>query len=431
MIRLFITKKKIFRKMGILSGVFLFGTTCILNGLVSANASSQSVLGIAKGGTNANTVKSAQKNLGLIDIVSSDSTDSNFPSSKAVYNFINYCIQNNGCTPYFLLAGSRGKISKCSTNKDCSISSSWTTAVQISGQSGDWMETAVSSSQFIVAGANGLISKCEKSSGCSTSSNWTPSSSISNAPSIWYGATYGNEQFIVVGTQNKISRCLDTVDCSQGSNWSAPITPPNSVANGYFYGVKHISNGNSGTFIATGNPGTISSCLDTLNCSLASNWTPVIQAPGLESSYLHKSSKVNNSIFSVGGAGKIAHCLLSTDCSIASNWLGVSISGQSSYWIEIVTNNTTALASGNGGLISTCSIATGCSQSSNWSSAVQAQGMGEIRGSTTFKNQFLVSGASGLISICKGNNGCSKTTDWTQAVQTPGQTYMWYNIVHT
>ncbi|MDR3152384.1 MAG: hypothetical protein LBT85_02870 [Bifidobacteriaceae bacterium] len=421
-----------FRKTGILSVIFLFGITLFLNNSFPANASSQSVLSIVKGGTNANNITSAQKNLGLTNSIGYDSTDNQFPSSKAVYDFIDYCLQNNECAPYFLLAGSDGKVSTCLTSKDCSVSSSWTPAVQISGQSDNWMETAVSNSQLIVAGANGLISKCEKRSGCSTSNNWTSASSISNAPSIWFGATWGNGQFIVVGQQNKISRCIDTVDCSQGSNWSAPITPPNSVASGYFYGVKHISNGNSGAFIATGSPDIISSCLDTLDCSLASNWTPVIQAPGLESLYLHKSSKAGNSVFSVGGEGKITRCLLSSDCSVSSNWLNaLAVPGQSSYWIEIVANNTTALVSGDGGLVSACSIATGCSQNSNWSSAVQAQGMGEIRGSTTFKNQFLVSGASGLISICKEGADCAKTNGWTQAVQTPGQTNMWFNVVHT
>jgi uncharacterized protein (TIGR02145 family) len=77
------------KKLGILSTICLFSITLFLNGLISANASvSQSVLGIAKGGTNANSVESAQINLGRTDSISFNSTDDQLPSAKAVYNYI-------------------------------------------------------------------------------------------------------------------------------------------------------------------------------------------------------------------------------------------------------------------------------------------------------------------------------------------------------
>ncbi|MDR3151972.1 MAG: hypothetical protein LBT85_00670 [Bifidobacteriaceae bacterium] len=84
-----------FRKIGILGIIFFFCLTYFLNNSFPANASSQSVLNIAKGGTNANNMELAQKNLGRIDSISYNSTDNQFPSSKAIYDYIQHALYGN------------------------------------------------------------------------------------------------------------------------------------------------------------------------------------------------------------------------------------------------------------------------------------------------------------------------------------------------
>jgi uncharacterized protein (TIGR02145 family) len=93
--KFFKLKKINIRRLGISGVIFLLIVVSFLNGLISANASvSQSVLGIAKGGTNANSVESAQINLGRTDTISSNSTDDQLPSAKAVYSYIKYIFGN-------------------------------------------------------------------------------------------------------------------------------------------------------------------------------------------------------------------------------------------------------------------------------------------------------------------------------------------------
>jgi uncharacterized protein (TIGR02145 family) len=77
------------KKLGILSTICLFNIALFLNGLISASASvPQTVLGISRGGTNANNVESAQKNLGRVEAIDCNSTDNQLPSAKAIYNFV-------------------------------------------------------------------------------------------------------------------------------------------------------------------------------------------------------------------------------------------------------------------------------------------------------------------------------------------------------
>jgi hypothetical protein len=85
---LFNLKSINFRKTGVLSAIFLFGMTLFLNNSFPASASVQSVLSIAKGGTNANTAERAREKLGITDTVDLNSNNNQFPSSKAVYDFI-------------------------------------------------------------------------------------------------------------------------------------------------------------------------------------------------------------------------------------------------------------------------------------------------------------------------------------------------------
>ncbi|MDR3152321.1 MAG: hypothetical protein LBT85_02530 [Bifidobacteriaceae bacterium] len=76
------------KKIGILGTIFLFCITFFLNSSLSANASSQSVLSISKGGTNANNIANAQKNLGAVETINGNVSDDKFLTSKAVYDYI-------------------------------------------------------------------------------------------------------------------------------------------------------------------------------------------------------------------------------------------------------------------------------------------------------------------------------------------------------
>ncbi|MDR3116228.1 MAG: hypothetical protein LBT91_00060, partial [Bifidobacteriaceae bacterium] len=78
-----------FRKTGILSTIFLFNVVLFLNGSVWASASApQTIMPISRGGSGANTAERARENLGITDIIDLNSNNKQFPSSKAVYNYI-------------------------------------------------------------------------------------------------------------------------------------------------------------------------------------------------------------------------------------------------------------------------------------------------------------------------------------------------------
>jgi uncharacterized protein (TIGR02145 family) len=84
------------KKLNILVTIFLFGIISFFAIQFPTNASvSQSVLNIAKGGTNANSAETAQINLGLTNSINCSSTDNEFPSSKAVYDYIQLALYEN------------------------------------------------------------------------------------------------------------------------------------------------------------------------------------------------------------------------------------------------------------------------------------------------------------------------------------------------
>ncbi|MDR2748800.1 MAG: hypothetical protein LBB10_02780 [Bifidobacteriaceae bacterium] len=79
----------LYKKLGALLSIVALCTIGILF-LASANSEANStdgVLPIEKGGTGGNSPYSALTNLGMIQLISSSSTDEQFPSAKAVYDF--------------------------------------------------------------------------------------------------------------------------------------------------------------------------------------------------------------------------------------------------------------------------------------------------------------------------------------------------------
>ncbi|MDR3116538.1 MAG: hypothetical protein LBT91_01675 [Bifidobacteriaceae bacterium] len=83
-------KKHVFKKIGVLGIIFLFGTATFISGfsINSYAASSSTVLPIARGGTGANQAAEALTNLGKVNTISSSSTNDQFPSAKAAYDSI-------------------------------------------------------------------------------------------------------------------------------------------------------------------------------------------------------------------------------------------------------------------------------------------------------------------------------------------------------
>jgi hypothetical protein len=88
-------KKRIFKKVGVLGIIFLFGTAAFISGfsINSYAASSSTVLPIARGGTGANQAAEARNNLetewtgNKIDDFSEITSNEQYPSADAVYNW--------------------------------------------------------------------------------------------------------------------------------------------------------------------------------------------------------------------------------------------------------------------------------------------------------------------------------------------------------
>jgi hypothetical protein len=194
------------KKLGVLSIICLFSTALFLNGLISANASvSQTVLSIGKGGTNANNAESAQENLGKTNNINcQSSSDSQFPSSKAVYNFINDMIPSGkfvamNYTPTSYTVTSNGK-AKC-----------WTPPIQnTTCQATGSTATAYGNGKFVTVGNNGCISYS------TDGENWSSGSTSLCANAI-YQIKFLNNQFVAT--------CATRIIWSNdGINWNAKDT---------------------------------------------------------------------------------------------------------------------------------------------------------------------------------------------------------------
>jgi hypothetical protein len=233
-----------FKKIGILGITLIFGSICFMNTPIASNALAQSVLSIAKGGTNANSFESAQKNLGKINSIILNNTDNTFPSSKAVYDFIDFSLNKK-----FIAFGSADNDSyfsysqngidwsepsisddfKCIKGGDrCGISFGDNKYVII-GPSGSrtskagmfWSEIQTlendgfaslkyGNNKFVALAASGLIYTSVDGQ------NWTKGSTTGMP--MGAGLTFGDGKFVAVGTENKINYSTD------GLNWlSSPI----------------------------------------------------------------------------------------------------------------------------------------------------------------------------------------------------------------
>ncbi|MDR3152409.1 MAG: glycoside hydrolase [Bifidobacteriaceae bacterium] len=208
------------KKIGVLGIILIFGSICFVNTPAISNASaSQSVLNIAKGGTNANSAESAQINLGRTDSISSNSTDNQFPSSKAVYDYINLQF------PEFAALDTSGNYIYSHDGL------TWSEPKQIANGPSRWLTATYGGGQFIAAGSTGKITTSKDGI------TWTEAVTVPGAESISLESiAFGNNYFLVSGN-GIIARCLITTDCSISGNWSV-------VFSGRTYGPRYIAFGN-------------------------------------------------------------------------------------------------------------------------------------------------------------------------------------------
>jgi hypothetical protein len=212
-------KKNKSKKIGVLGIIFLFCATSFLNNSLCANASSQSILNISKGGTNANSVENAQKNLGKVDFVDNTSSDSKFPSSKAVYDYINEALKEYT----FVLA----------TNNELYYSSdgiTWQLTKQFTSQDMYTPSVAYGGGKFVVSGGRNDSPMTTVTS--EDGINWSELKTINNIScqtNLICGITWGDGKFVNLGNEGKITYSTN------GENWVEPF----QAGQENFYGITY------------------------------------------------------------------------------------------------------------------------------------------------------------------------------------------------
>ncbi|MDR3152485.1 MAG: hypothetical protein LBT85_03390 [Bifidobacteriaceae bacterium] len=408
-------------KIGVLGIILIFGSMCFISNPAASNASvSQSVLNITKGGTNANTLESAQKNLGRTDEINlyEDGIDNEkFPSSKATYDYISASLEHK---KRFTLGGDRGLISICYYTADCSQSTNWSVAAKVNGMpdtafSGYFWGITHGKGQFVAAGTDGEISGCKDNLDCSQSANWSVAEIISGATS-WRFVKYGNGQFVVSGTGG-VSRCFSENDCSLASNWSQLVKIPSQSGtwNELLY-TKDV-------FMAISTNGKISSCRDTADCGVSENWKTAQTIAGFPGYGLARSE---NQFISVGNSSSATVCSSKTDCTEANNWTPViSISTTSSDWRPIVYGNGQFIAAGAKGEVARCYDSTNCADAANWSFFTYSEQTSWWDTAAFGNNMFIIAGAGGKVSTCLASSDCGLRSSWTPVFVTAGNSIFW------
>ncbi|MDR3152310.1 MAG: hypothetical protein LBT85_02460 [Bifidobacteriaceae bacterium] len=206
------------KKIGVLGTIFLFCITSFLNSSLSANASaSQSVLSIAKGGTNANNITSAQKNLGLTDSIGYDSTDNQFPSSKAVYDFIGE--KTTSCNnKYVAVTGIEIMEGAIAYSND---GINWN-EINLEPKA-DWETVTCGNGRFVAAGRSGYITYSDDGV------NWQQPFYIGSQASMshdLFTLTYGDNRFVAAGRNGYIAYSANGNEGSWTSFNASSITQP-------------------------------------------------------------------------------------------------------------------------------------------------------------------------------------------------------------
>ncbi|MDR3151845.1 MAG: hypothetical protein LBT85_00005 [Bifidobacteriaceae bacterium] len=401
--KLFSIRKIGIKKVGVLGIACLFGITLFLNGSISANASaSQTVLGIAKGGTNANTVQNAQKNLGITYSLFSDKNDQVFPSAKAVHDFLDFrltnkltvggetgnvaqCLLTTDClkasnwkqgkinteqnwwtTHYqnessnFFMTGPVGAIvTGCSATQNCGDASNWGPLKSVPGSAGYIPTITYGEGKFIgVSGAR--ISQCLATTDCSDANSWSSQKNLAGITDQMIGSTYGEGYFIIVGRLNKVTGCLAALDCGDPANWSSPGNIPSS-SSAEFRGVAY----GEGKFVAAGGR-ILAQCIQTNDCRLGQSWQSIFPVENIgfwEVSYANGQFIVVGHDYGVVN-GVIYRCLATADCSNINNWATITIPNDNFRYVIVAKDK--FVAGGRAGKIHTCYITLNCGLEESW-----------------------------------------------------------------
>jgi hypothetical protein len=366
------------KKLGILGTIIFFSIASFLNNPLFSNASvSQSVLGVAKGGTNANNVESAQKNLGRTDIISFDSTDNQFPSSKAVYDYIDISLDNK-----FVAVGTGGNIAYSNGGI------SWQEPTQVG--SINWRSAIWGAGKFVVLGGAGNFTY----SATGEPGSWSEIGTIGN--SFACGSengtcklSYINGRFYAGGQVGKIAYSDDgiswnVVNTGQTKSFLSPVTYGNG---------KYVIAG--GTY---GYDGIIGYSSDGLT------WTNI----SIPDSNFFAGLAFGNGVFTLLGA---AGGVYSSDGVV---WNNINITtGQQ--WRNIIYKDNRFLA------VSESSYLTSSSDGINYETPykVFTQGWWNIIAS---EKKYILVGIGGYISYAKNSN----ILDWQTPIKLGNQA--WYGI---
>ncbi|MDR3152479.1 MAG: hypothetical protein LBT85_03360, partial [Bifidobacteriaceae bacterium] len=366
-------KNRNFKKVGILGTLFLFCITSFLNSSLSANASSQSVLSITKGGTNANNSENAQINLGRTDAISFDSTDNEFPSSKAVYDFI-----KDRTSDQNYLFGDEGLIARCSPNEAiyCNKTNDWNTF-----QVGDGNFTSAAYGDgIIIAGNNkGYFALCEfRKKYCAAANNWKYFT-INKTNSGWKQIIYAQGLFIAV-IGSSVATCWANTGCNDESLWA--YTQKTGQINSVAASVSNLDQSTNGFLITNGQNTNFSRCVIATSCSTSDDWT---NYPSTITGYQYNDAfyypSLNAILFlagshSDGHIARIMICYVSSSCNETSNWsvwaapdaygLGKSDFSQAENPLFIIAANKHYGTPYISEALIVCQINNDCTQKANW-----------------------------------------------------------------
>ncbi|MDR3116287.1 MAG: hypothetical protein LBT91_00370 [Bifidobacteriaceae bacterium] len=221
-----ITVNRLFsiKKLGIWCTICLFSATLFLNGSISANAStSQSVLSISRGGTNAQTQNEALTNLGINNIINENSTNLTFPDAKTVYDYTKF--ETTFCSnKYVAVTGIEvldGRIAYSYDAKNWS-EISLTPVV-------DWEAVTCANGRFVAAGRNGYITYSDNGI------DWQTPFYLGSSATLQYDfftLTYGNDRFVAAGRNGYITYSTTGEKGSWATLYKGPLNMP-------FFSIKY------------------------------------------------------------------------------------------------------------------------------------------------------------------------------------------------
>jgi hypothetical protein len=292
-------KNKIFRnnkfkKIGALSIILILGSICFISNPSVSNASiSQSVLSIDKGGTNANTLESAQENLGKTNVIDLNTSDNQFPSSKAVYDYINFMTNEK-----IITLTNTGEIIGQKDDGDWTIMSKIT-----SDTSYAWVSFAFGKGLYLA-----VANKSNKAwiSSSKNGISWSEPEEMPGFADSTYGynmaidsAFFANEKFIFAGARGYISTSTNGIDFAE------PTTP--APIGTYWFNLQYVNNV---VFAIGGNLRYISKSVDG-----GINWTTPAQTCSQSGS--NRWMTYGNGKYLVWGDGGDGRLTLSAD---AATW---------------------------------------------------------------------------------------------------------------